>query len=101
MLPSGSVTGAPKRRAMHAIASLEAHRRGLYTGAYSYLGHDRRLVLSITIRTLTIKKADGEAHYHTGGGIVFGSDPAREVEETRTKALQIARLLSNAGGTEA
>lgn len=95
MLPSGSVTGAPKRRAMHVIASLEAHRRGLYTGAYGYVGRDGRLVLSIAIRTLTVQTATGEGHYHSGGGIVFGSDPRREVEETRTKALQVAALVSS------
>jgi anthranilate/para-aminobenzoate synthase component I len=95
VFPSGSVTGAPKRRAMEAIAHLEASRRGLYTGAYGYVGRDGRLVLSIAIRTLTVRRSDGEAHYHTGGGIVFGSDPVREVEETRTKALQVAALLSS------
>ena len=92
--PSGSVTGAPKVRAMEVIASLEAHRRGLYTGAYGYLGRDGRVVLSIAIRTLTVR--DGEGHYQAGGGIVDGSDPAREVEETRTKALQVAALVSGA-----
>jgi anthranilate/para-aminobenzoate synthase component I len=99
MFPSGSVTGAPKRRAMQVIADLEATRRGLYTGAYGYVGRDGRLVLSIAIRTLTIRVDDREAHYHTGGGIVWGSDPAREVEETRVKALQVAAMLSgeNAG----
>lgn len=101
MLPSGSVTGAPKRRAMHAIASLEAHRRGLYTGAYGYLGRDGRLVLSIAIRTLTVRRSTGEGHYHTGGGIVFGSDPRREVEETRTKALQVAALSAPDGASPA
>jgi anthranilate/para-aminobenzoate synthase component I len=98
MFPSGSVTGAPKRRAMQVIADLEADRRGLYTGAYGYVGRDGRLVLSIAIRTLTIRAADREAHYHTGGGIVWGSDPVREVEETRVKALQVAAMLSGENG---
>lgn len=98
MFPSGSVTGAPKRRAMQVIAELEAHRRGLYTGAYGYVGRDGRLVLSIAIRTLTMRSEDREGHYHTGGGIVWGSDPVREVEETRVKASQVAAMLSGEGG---
>lgn len=89
--PSGSITGAPKVRAMEVIASLEAHRRGLYTGAIGHVAHDGSLTLSMAIRTLTASA--GEAHYHAGGGIVADSDPAREVEETRVKSRQLARLL--------
>jgi len=91
MLPSGSVTGAPKIRAMEIIAELEAARRGLYTGAVGTLGHDGSLVLSMAIRTLT--RREGRAHYFAGGGIVAASDPAREVLETRWKAAQLERLL--------
>jgi anthranilate/para-aminobenzoate synthase component I len=89
-LPSGSVTGAPKIRAMEVIASLEAERRGLYTGALGTLGHDGSLRLSMAIRTLTI--ADGIAHYFSGGGIVADSNPAAEVEETHWKARQLTAL---------
>jgi anthranilate/para-aminobenzoate synthase component I len=92
MLPSGSVTGAPKVRAMEVIASLEPTRRGLYTGAIGYVGYDGRLELSMAIRTLVIDGAAGE--YLTGGGIVADSDPARELEETRWKAAQLERLVS-------
>lgn len=88
MLPSGSVTGAPKIRAMEVIAELEPTRRGLYTGAFGALRHDGGLVLGMAIRTLTIQA--GEAHYHAGGGIVADSDPAREVEETHWKAVQLS-----------
>jgi anthranilate/para-aminobenzoate synthase component I len=88
--PSGSVTGAPKVRAMDAIASLEAHRRGLYTGSYGVVFHDGSLKLAMAIRCLTI--VGDEAHYHSGGGIVADSDPLREVEETRWKALQLTAL---------
>ncbi|MEZ4224982.1 MAG: anthranilate synthase component I family protein [Polyangiaceae bacterium] len=92
-MPSGSVTGAPKLRAMEAIAELEAARRGLYTGAFGVLRHDGGLELGMAIRTLT---ARGErAHYFAGGGIVADSDPAREVEETLWKARQIAETAQN------
>jgi anthranilate/para-aminobenzoate synthase component I len=91
MLPSGSVTGAPKIRAMELIASLEAARRGLYTGAFGFLSHEGGLRLGMAIRTVTAK--DEIAHYFAGGGIVFGSEPAREVLETRWKAAQILRLV--------
>ncbi|MFO0659828.1 MAG: anthranilate synthase component I family protein [Polyangiaceae bacterium] len=91
MFPSGSVTGAPKVRAMEVIADLETHRRGLYTGAIGYVGHGGELVLSMAIRTLTLR--DEEGHYHVGGGIVADSDPLREEEETRVKSLQLLRAL--------
>jgi anthranilate/para-aminobenzoate synthase component I len=91
MLPSGSVTGAPKVRAMEVIAALEAERRGLYTGALGAVLYDGSLRLSMAIRTLTVR--DGEGHYFAGGGIVADSNPVREVEETRWKALQLGVML--------
>jgi anthranilate/para-aminobenzoate synthase component I len=87
-LPSGSVTGAPKVRAMELIASLESERRGLYTGAYGWLGHDGSLRLAMAIRTL-VASNKGDGHYFAGGGIVADSIPEREVEETHWKSLQI------------
>ncbi|MCS6900937.1 MAG: anthranilate synthase component I family protein [Polyangiaceae bacterium] len=93
MLPSGSVTGAPKVRAMEVIAELEASRRGLYTGALGYMGHDGELRLAMAIRTLTVQGEEG--HYHSGSGIVADSDPEREVEETQVKALQLAAVLNH------
>lgn len=93
MLPSGSVTGAPKVRAMEVIAALEPRRRGLYTGAFGQISHGGRLTLAMAIRTAVLAGAEGE--YFTGGGIVADSDPARELEETRWKALQLQRA---AGG---
>jgi anthranilate/para-aminobenzoate synthase component I len=86
-LPSGSVTGAPKIRAMEVIAELEPVRRGLYTGAFGALRHDGGLVLAMAIRTLSVQA--GEGHYHSGGGIVADSDPQRELEETHWKAVQL------------
>ena len=92
MVPSGSVTGAPKVRAMEVIASLEAKRRGLYTGGLGFVRHDGGVVLAMAIRTVVLRGAEGE--YWTGGGIVADSDPQREVEETRWKALQLTRAAT-------
>jgi anthranilate/para-aminobenzoate synthase component I len=89
MLPSGSVTGAPKVRAMEVIASLEPRRRGLYTGAFGCVAHGGRLTLAMAIRTAVLVGSEGE--YFTGGGIVADSDPERELEETRWKAAQLQR----------
>ena len=91
MLPSGSVTGAPKVRAMDLIAELEAERRGLYTGAFGYLAHDGSLELGMAIRTLTVSEEQG--HYWAGGGIVADSDPEREIQETLWKAEALLGLL--------
>lgn len=90
MLPSGSVTGAPKVRAMQVIAQLEAHRRGLYTGAIGTIAHDGSTELSMAIRCAVVRGKRG--HYFSGGGIVAASQPAREVEETRLKAMQLTQL---------
>ena len=87
MLPSGSVTGAPKIRAMEGIAELERVRRGLYTGAFGVLCQDGSLELGMAIRVLTV--SGGSARYYSGGGIVADSVPAREVEETLWKAAAV------------
>ncbi len=83
-VPGGSVTGAPKVRAMEIIEALEPVRRGPYSGAMLWLGPDGRLGSSILIRTLV---ADGDRlTLHAGGGITWRSDPAAEWDETVTKA---------------
>nr|MDQ2647328.1 anthranilate synthase component I family protein [Myxococcota bacterium] len=92
-LPSGSVTGAPKRRAMQLIRELEPHRRGLYTGVFGSIGHDGGLELGMAIRTLVSR--GGVGHYFTGGGIVADSVPEREVEETLWKAEGVLRVAAN------
>jgi anthranilate/para-aminobenzoate synthase component I len=104
-LPCGSITGAPKVRAMEVIATLEPWRRGAYTGAFGWVGRDGRLELAMAIRTLQWSRARGggaqgsggaqgaEGAYFAGGGIVADSVPERELEETRWKAAQLARLL--------
>jgi anthranilate/para-aminobenzoate synthase component I len=90
MLPSGSVTGAPKVRAMELIAALEPARRGLYTGAAGYLRHDGGLELGMAIRTLTFR--EGRGAFYAGGGIVADSEPEREVRETLWKAAALIEL---------
>jgi para-aminobenzoate synthetase component 1 len=82
--PGGSITGAPKFRAMEIIDELEPLSRGPYCGALGYLGFNRESQLSIIIRTAICK--DGVAHFPVGAGIVADSDPAAEYEETLAKA---------------
>ncbi len=82
--PGGSITGAPKFRAMEIIDELEPVSRGPYCGAIGYLGFNRESQLSIAIRTAICK--DGLAHFNVGAGIVADSVPAAEYEETLAKA---------------
>jgi anthranilate/para-aminobenzoate synthase component I len=90
LLPSGSVTGAPKRRAMQLIAELEPHRRGLYTGVVGFIRGDGGVELKMAIRTLVYHGECG--HYFAGGGIVADSQPEREVAETLWKAERLFSL---------
>jgi para-aminobenzoate synthetase / 4-amino-4-deoxychorismate lyase len=85
LFPCASITGAPKVRAMQLITRLEAHPRGLYTGAIGWLAPERRATFSVAIRTAVISRADGAVSYGTGGGIVWDSDPAAELAECRHK----------------
>ena len=82
--PGGSITGAPKIRAMEIIDELEPVTRGPYTGALGYLGFNRESQLSIAIRTAVCR--DGMAWFHAGAGIVADSIPAAEYDETMAKA---------------
>jgi para-aminobenzoate synthetase component 1 len=82
--PGGSITGAPKFRAMEIIDELEPVSRGPYTGALGYLGFNRESQLSIVIRSALCK--NGHAYFHAGAGIVADSLPAAEYEETLAKA---------------
>ncbi|VBB69259.1 Para-aminobenzoate synthase, aminase component [invertebrate metagenome] len=90
--PGGSVTGAPKIRAMEIIAALEPCRRGPYCGSIIWLGSDGAMDSSIAIRTLMIN--DRHVAAHAGGGIVYDSDPAEEWEETMTKAEPLLAALT-------
>jgi anthranilate synthase component 1 len=96
--PAGTVSGAPKIRAMERIAELEPDQRGPYAGAVGYLGFDGALDTCITIRTATI--ADGVCRIEAGAGIVADSDPAAEEAETRAKARALLRAVELATGGE-
>jgi anthranilate/para-aminobenzoate synthase component I len=91
LVPSGSVTGAPKVRAMEVIAELEDERRGLYTGGIGHVTRGGGMTLSMAIRTLVFRGERG--WYWSGGGIVADSDPQRELEETEWKAQRLFRAL--------
>jgi len=96
VFPAGTLSGAPKVRAMQLIAAAEGERRGLYGGAVGYLGYDGNLDTAITIRSAVLK--DGSAHLHSGGGIVAGSVPEKEFEETEHKAAALRRAFEQAAG---
>ncbi|HEY8823985.1 MAG TPA: anthranilate synthase component I [Candidatus Limnocylindria bacterium] len=97
--PAGTVSGAPKIRAMERIAELETDRRGPYAGAVGYLGFDGRMDTCIGIRTAVI--ADGVCRIQAGAGIVADSDPAAEELETRAKARALLRAIEIVDGAEA
>jgi anthranilate synthase component 1 len=89
--PAGTVSGAPKVRAMEIIAELENRRRGAYAGAVGYLDFAGNLDFCITIRTVVIE--GGRAYVQAGAGIVADSNPTAEYEETRDKARAMIRAL--------
>ena len=91
VFPAGTLSGAPKIRAMQLIAAAEGERRGLYGGAVGYLGYDGNLDTAITIRSAVLK--NGMAHVHTGAGIVAKSVPESEFEETEHKAMALRRAI--------
>jgi para-aminobenzoate synthetase component 1 len=90
--PGGSITGAPKIRAMEIIDSLESGARGVYTGAIGMIDAAGDIDLSIAIRTAVV--ARGRLSLHVGGGIVADSDADEELQETRDKASAFVRLRS-------
>ena len=94
IFPAGTLSGAPKVRAMQLIAEAEKERRGLYGGAVGYLGYDGNLDTAITIRSAILK--DDLIHLHVGAGIVAKSVPETEFEETEHKAGAIRRALEMA-----
>ena len=89
--PGGSITGAPKLRAMEIIESLEPQRRGIYCGSIGYLGFDGTMDTNIAIRTLTHR--DGEIRFSAGGGIVADSDCRSEYDETLHKVRALLDLF--------
>jgi len=94
--PGGSITGAPKQRAMQIIEQLEPHRRGVYCGSIGYIGFDGNMDTNIAIRTLV--NANGELRCCAGGGIVADSQCEAEYQETLDKASAMLELLQRFGG---
>jgi len=89
--PAGTLTGAPKVRAMEIIEEMEPSRRGAYGGAVGYFSFSGNMDTCITIRTFVIK--DGEVYIQAGAGIVADSDPKREYEETVNKVKALIRAV--------
>lgn len=96
--PGGSITGAPKIRAMEIVAELERTVRGAYCGSLFYLGPEGHFDSSILIRTFTLK--DGRVQFPVGGGIVADSHPVDEYDETLHKASGMLRALVSGGSQE-
>jgi para-aminobenzoate synthetase component I len=90
--PGGSITGAPKIRAMEIIDELETTTRNIYTGSIGYLGFDGDMDLNIAIRTIVLK--DEKAYFQVGGGIVWDSDPHEEYEESLVKGRALVKALN-------
>jgi hypothetical protein len=96
--PAGTVSGAPKIRAMEIIEELEPERRELYAGAVGYAGFDRTLEFAITIRTIVARGRKAEVQ--VGAGIVADSDPGKEWEETENKGMALVRAIELVEGSE-
>jgi anthranilate synthase component 1 len=94
--PAGTVTGAPKIRAMEIISELESDQRGAYAGCVGYFDFSGNLDTAITIRTLVIK--DGVAYAQAAGGVVYDSDPELEFMESENKARAMLRAIEEAEG---
>ncbi|MEX2430685.1 MAG: anthranilate synthase component I family protein, partial [Dehalococcoidia bacterium] len=92
--PAGTVSGAPKIRAMEIIAELEGERRGSYAGAVGYFSFSGNMDTAIAIRTMVVK--DGTAYLQAGGGVVFDSDPEKERMESLHKANALLRAIDEA-----
>ena len=92
--PAGTVSGAPKIRAMQIIDELEPDRRGVYSGAIGYISAAGDLDTCIALRTAQV--CDGQLHIQAGAGIVYDSDPQAEFEETQNKAMALMRAAADA-----
>ena len=92
--PAGTVSGAPKIRAMEIISELEGEQRGIYAGAVGYFSHSGNLDTAITLRTMVIQ--NGRAYIQAGGGIVADSNPSEEYQESLNKAKALLRALDEA-----
>jgi anthranilate synthase component 1 len=94
--PAGTVSGAPKIRAMEIIDELESSRRGLYAGGVGYFDFSGNMDMCIAIRTMF--SSNGRIYLQAGAGIVADSDPAREYDETTNKARALVEALRMAEG---
>ncbi|MVN86499.1 anthranilate synthase component I [Deinococcus sp. HMF7620] len=92
--PMGTVSGAPKIRAMQIIDELEPVRRGPYGGSFGYIAFDGSMDMALTLRTMVI--TGGRVHIQAGAGVVADSDPAAEEQETRSKAAALMRAVEMA-----
>ena len=92
--PAGTLSGAPKVRAMQIISELEGRRRGVYGGAIGYLGFGGDMDTCIAIRTIAMR--DGVAYLQAGAGIVADSDPAEEHQECLNKLAALATAIDQA-----
>lgn len=90
-LPAGTVSGAPKIRAMEIIDELENTKRGCYAGAVGYFSYDGNMDTCIAIRTLVIK--EGKAYAQAGGGVVYDSIPENEYEESMNKSQILKEVI--------
>jgi len=97
-LPAGTLSGAPKIRAMEIIDELEPVKRNIYGGAVGYIGWNGNMDMAIAIRTAVIK--DNELHVQAGGGVVADSVPESEWEETMNKARAVMRAAAMVCGAE-
>ena len=95
--PRGTVSGAPKIRAMQLLSQLEPEQRGVYSGMVGYIDVHGNTDGAIAIRSALIK--DGQAHVHAGAGIVYHSSPEGEYEETRNKARSMLKAIQMAERT--
>jgi len=92
--PAGTVSGAPKIRAMQIIAEFEPEKRGPYAGAVGYFSFNGNMDMAIAIRTMVLK--DGIARVQAGGGVVYDSEPSREYEESMNKAKGLLKAIGQA-----
>ncbi len=92
--PAGTVSGAPKLRAMEIIAGCEPEKRGPYAGAVGYFSFNGNMDMAIAIRTMVLK--DGIAHLQAGGGVVYDSVPANEYDESMNKARGVLKAIAQA-----
>jgi anthranilate synthase component 1 len=90
-LPAGTVSGAPKIRAMEIINELENEKRNVYAGAVGYVSFSGNLDMALAIRTMVVK--DEKAYVQAGAGIVYDSDPVAEYEETLNKARALLEVM--------